>query len=681
MALVAQRSFTDTEFSRAQRSATWSGPASVALGWGKWLLLLAAFTALPLHAATPELELERPPAQATTAQKSPYPHPGQEQVQTIQWGADARAAPPRILTTLDRVAGQPLPTLNWLAREDVQRQNLHFIPQQRTYPGLYRSQPLAPAQPVTTGGLADPWSLLLGEEFAQPSTGCVSFGTQSGRVQSGWQTIGAGPHLLLQPQRVPGQTSWFVCGPFTASRAGRRMVQFTYRLGVNAASADRFFFGISNNGRNFQGVDITGFTSDWLTQQVFMESRNAESFWVAWAFTNNTASSEGLWLDDLQVWHYHPPAQVCGGQQAGNKGVVLPAYDPTANPPAAMIRAGDVTAAANLQAAGVRWVRLGFQIDGSNLDLLAYDRMIDTLCAHGISVLGLLNHEMLLRTDYANPDDAAFTSYQQEFVALTQFLARYFAHRIQVWEIWNEPNLGEGAYLSPVRYATLLQHCYGAIKRVNPQAQVIFGGLASAWPDSHAYLAAVYAAWQSGGLHPFDLLALHPYPRKREGPDPAIFFRAEPEQKTILDKFLQLMAEQGDGHKRIWITELGFNSAKTSSNRPRCLAGVLVDESQQATYAVASLDILFQQITLWAEPTTPAVEKVFWYQYMDVGALDPCWPRSIRGGHPPKDWWFGLYRGDKVTPKPVWCAFTAYPLPCGADPAIYLPVIKQGAPP
>lgn len=656
------------------------------LGRLAWVGLLLVFfhASHHLYASTPETTVD--PPLALTRSAVPYPHPGEQRVRRAQWSVDPTLAPLQILTALILGAEQTLPTLHWLGQEDVRRQDLHFTPQRWSYPGPRLDQPFGATPALTpTVGLIDQWVLRLHENFAQPAANCVTFDAQRKRNHAGWQalTTGAGQPYALQPLVEPGRNSWLVCGPVASAGAGHLLARFTYRLRIAEGSDAEFFFGVSTNGRDFRGTTITGFTSDWLTQQIYLDGLVGEHIWLAWAFTgaNAVAHNPALALADLQVWHYRPPNQVCGGQTQGNKGVVLPAYDPTAHPPAPMLRAGDGVAAVNLQAAGIRWVRLGFQIQAGALDLLAYDRLVDTLCAHGIGVLGLLNQEMLPRTDYSSPDPAQFDRYRQEFVALTRFLARYFARRVNTWEIWNEPNLSEGAYLSPPRYADLLQQSYGAIKRANPHAQVVFGGLASAWPDSHAYLAGVYAEWEAnyGGAHPFDHLGLHPYPRKGEGPNPANFLVAEPEYRTILDKFLQLMAEQGDGDKRIWITELGFNSAKLSRNHPLCLSGVLVDEAEQAAFASAAMDLLFNQVTLWGKPDQPAVAKLFWYQYMDVGAVDPCWPATSRSGRVPKDWWFGLYRGDKVTPKPVWCAFAAYPLPCGAkQPAVlYLPVVAR----
>ena len=333
------------------------------------------------------------------------------------------------------------------------------------------------------------------------------------------------------------------------------------------------------------------------------------------------------------------------------------------------------------------------RVDGI-VDLQAYDRMVDTLCAQGISVLGLVNHETLVRQDFN--DENAAAEYRQEFADTVGFTASHFKGRITYWEVWNEENYDpkpDDPYnpprVDPQRYAPLLDAAYQSIKAANPQAQVLFGGLASAWGDSHQYFVEVYS-WL-GSSRPFDYFAIHPYPRPDEGPDPQVYMYADqPDYDTIVDKFLKTMSDNNDGDKHVWITEVGWNSSKGSPTRPVCHDPVLVTESEQAAYLKPMFDILFNEVEMWDSPGTPAIEKVVWYQYMDVGIEDPCTTSRSVGGHAyvsfhdmvqagSVDWWFGLYRGDKVTPKEVWCAYLAYPLTCDElfSHHIYLPAVVK----
>jgi hypothetical protein len=549
-------------------------------------------------------------------------------------------------------------------------------------------RPTNAAQEIVEG-----WTPLFmtGGEIAFPPPGCVSFSAPNDRTPlAGWRVVAhtawAGFTAIASTKAIDAQpaTHWWTCGPFDLRQADKFMVQYAARLDAPVATHNDLFFGVSTDGQHFQGMVQPPDRGEWRLQRVLVEGiAQQPRVWVAWAFRafGNDPYAVGAYLDEVKVWHYTSPPAPCGLVDPGAKGLVLTPYDPTAAIPAPIIRAGDTSVIENLQKLGVAWVRLGFQAQSGVIDLLDYDRMIDTLCAHGIRVLGLLNHEMLTRQDYQQADKTQMAAYRQEFATTAGLLARYFAGRVGAWEVWNEPNLAEGAYLSPADYAQLLQQTYQIIKVTTPQVPVLFGGLASSWRDSADYLQAVYDVLdeQLQGARPFDHLAVHPYPRKREGPNPQIYFYADQAQgyATILDKFLQIMADHGDGDKTIWISEIGFNSAKRSVQRPSCLGGVLVQEEEQASYLKQSFDLLLTQVKLWGKPEQPGVEKIFWYQYMDVGAANPCFslPRAAQNAQ--TDWWFGLYRGDKVTPKPVMCAFAAYPRACGeALPAmLYLPFV------
>jgi hypothetical protein len=556
-------------------------------------------------------------------------------------------------------------------------------PSRQSYAGPLPANKPEQRQVTTDKTLIDGWAQLFATSFesTSPTEACAVYSAGGQRWQQASGNASVGYFSLSPAESTPAQPTlddgarpqtWLVCGPFQVRPDERFMIHYTYRMAN--LTADQFFVGLSNDGRGFQGAITNGVSGDWFAQRLLVDGERGSRLWVAWAFRaigkseSAGLSTAAVWLDDLQVWRYTPPATGCNPSPSGDKGVVLAPYDPTAPEPTPIIRAGETQVIARLTDASAHWVRLGIHAQHGGVNLQDYDRMVDTLCAHKIGVLGLLNQETLARQDYRRDDEATVSAYRSEFAGMAEFLAAYFAGRIAAWEVWNEPNLLEGAYLPPARYAQLLQRTYQGVKRANPQAAVIFGGLASAWDDSHAYLNAVYAELDANlqQARPFDHLAIHPYARKREGPDPSVYMLADRAAgyQTILDKFLQMMAEHGDGDKSIWVTEIGWNSASQSQNRPACFSPVLVHEGEQARYLTAMFDILFQDVALWGRPGEQAVAKVFWYQYMDVGASDPC--RSVQSGvaRLPIDWWFGLYRGDKVTPKLGWCAFVAYPHPC-----------------
>jgi len=219
---------------------------------------------------------------------------------------------------------------------------------------------------------------------------------------------------------------------------------------------------------------------------------------------------------------------------------------------------------------------------------------------------------------------------------------------------------------------------------------VLFGGLASAWDDTHLYFQRVYNDYL--GTRRFDYFAVHPYANEIYGPNPEIYMYADlpPNHNTIVDKFMRTMSNHTHGNKRVWVTEVGWNSSKGLPNRPICHDPVLVTEAEQAAYLKPMFDTLFNKVTLWNQSTT-AVEKVVWYQYMDIGIDDPCAQGQAARGHAyvpltgmttqaEVAWLYGLYRSDKVTPKfGVWCAYLAYPLSCEEffPYHVHLPVVLK----
>jgi hypothetical protein len=656
------------------------------LVWTAVAMLFASGFAAVVRAGSPEslpahdlpaafsIPLAHDNAPFRRAAPSPYPAPG---IQLVRYAAFAPTTGIRTRTTLAELAvrpeGEPSHWRFVTAPPGWQRQ-LHFFAGHSSYRGPLPSQPIQPlfgSSGADRDALVDQWSLLFATGFEEslPASACLSPGDSwsavGGQAAAGFYT--ARPSLTVLGPTGLEEPRWLVCGPFLTAPDDRFLVEYTYRLATPPGAL--LFFGISYDGQTFHGGGSAGLTGDWLTQQVLLSTSDAGQFWVAWGYEGDTgeAARSGAWLDEVAVWRYSPPPVRCGDLDAGQKGLVLAPYDPTAAIPAPIIRRGDTVVVERLAAADVHWVRLGIHAMPQGVNLADYDRMIDTLCAQGIRVLGLLNQETLARQDFDAADEATAADYDAEFASVAGFLAGYFAGRISDWEVWNEPNLAEGAYLSPVRYARLLTQTAASIRATEPGAQVLFGGLASAWYDSHDYLRAVYHELDTnlGRARPFDVLAVHPYPRKGEGPDPSVYMFAEQRlgYATILDKFLATMAEHGDGDKAIWVTEIGWNSARQSRNRPLCFHAVLVQEGEQAHYLTTMFDILFNEVSLWGQPGARAVAKVFWYQYMDVGTVDPC---AFGNAARPlaKDWWFGLYRGDKVTPKLGWCAFVAYPQPC-----------------
>jgi hypothetical protein len=161
--------------------------------------------------------------------------------------------------------------------------------------------------------------------------------------------------------------------------------------------------------------------------------------------------------------------------------------------------------------------------------------------------------------------------------------------RIRAYVIWNEPNLAlewGGQPPDPAAYVQLLRAGHQAVKAGDPRALVVAAGLAPTngdggrAMDERAFLRGMYTA---GAAPYFDVLGAHPYgfdlppDAPRDANDGLIFGR--------LEELRAIMLEHEDGHKPVWITEMGW-TVDSPPDQPE--TGVSPD--QQAAYLIGAFD-------------------------------------------------------------------------------------------
>jgi len=539
--------------------------------------------------------------------------------------------------------------------------------------------------------------------------------------------------------------------------SGDRFEVRFYAVGCEAAAPAHYRGGYYWEGYS-QGIANTA--DNWRNYRIAMpglQSTSNNKLCLEFKFSSdqsdgNYPAAQGPWLDNVQLWDYEKPASSANCQTKdpmmtlvnapGNgqvsKGLVVPPY-------ADDIKAGDVDNAGTqldiagmverLKDANVHWVRLEFTLPPADLmrsgaglgpqgvshvDLRHYDRLVDMLCANDIAILGLVDNQTVGRQDW-NTNTSAYIA---DFTSATKQLANYFNDRIRYWEIWNEPNFSRSA-IDTGAYAQLLIAAYDAIKAIETDDKVVFAGLAQATGqvagNSNGYFSAVSAGLDDEGRQnpaPYDIFALHPYPSGeyivtgKVVVDPSVYLKWE--QPTTIHKFFTTMTQTGKQNQPIWMTEMGWNRAADSTNpvTQGCPAvnGTMVSGPQQALYAVRGFDILFKE-TGWSS-TIPSVNKIFWYQYVDVSipesecytatsaATTPSGPTTyrVRGAAlgqaqaplQAADWWFGLYsgidwnQGGVIEPNVAQCTFREYPLDTPGEilnclGLVYLPMIQTGA--
>lgn len=291
-------------------------------------------------------------------------------------------------------------------------------------------------------------------------------------------------------------------------------------------------------------------------------------------------------------------------------------------------------------AIGAKWLRTDLnwsavqQAGPDSYDWSSMDRIVAMAEPLGLRILPVVG----FAPDWAGTQDGDRPALVTDPATFARFLtaavARYKPFGIRTWEIWNEPNLA-GFWPprpDPAAYAQVLKAGYAAIKAADPGATVLAGGLSPAPATGPAgdmayygavdFLAQVYAA---GGKDSFDALAFHPYSYPLMPSDPAAWNG----WRIMTGPIRDLMIANGDGAKKIWITEFGAptNTAENGVS-DQAQADMLVEAHRLASAAP------------WAGP-------LLWYSYRDLGA-----DRSNNED------WFGLIRASGA-PKPSLLKFRA----------------------
>ncbi|HSR29143.1 MAG TPA: hypothetical protein VLY63_01165 [Anaerolineae bacterium] len=181
----------------------------------------------------------------------------------------------------------------------------------------------------------------------------------------------------------------------------------------------------------------------------------------------------------------------------------------------------------------------------------------------------------------APPDDL------NDYGDFVEALVLRYKDRIRYYQIWNEPNIypewGERA-VSPEEYTELLKVGYTRIKEVCPECVVLSGALAQTIPlgprdlNDFIFLQRMYDA---GAGDYFDILSMQGYGLWSGPTDRRMRSRVLNFSRPLYLR--ELMVQNGDAHKPIWLTEMNWNAPP--SDLPEKNFG-FVSPEQQARYAV-----------------------------------------------------------------------------------------------
>ena len=268
------------------------------------------------------------------------------------------------------------------------------------------------------------------------------------------------------------------------------------------------------------------------------------------------------------------------------------------------LSAGGAAWFTDLGARGIPVVRLDAYWDniqttkGGAYNWTALDAVVDGLRANGVHVLLVPNNKPAWASSALT--DATDRQACADFCGA---LAAHYVGRCDNFEIVNEPNK---TAITAATYADLLKRAYVAIKKANPLATVISGGLAPTmtngtnmtrlpeWVDAFFDVPNIGAYFDQFGMHPYTL------PYWLSDPDVANS-TAENGWSWMVNLIRPRMVAEGLASKPVAITEMGFVS----------------DSDQAFNGATGQAEAVQEAIT--ASFALPWVSSFFLYSYKDIG--------------------------------------------------------------
>lgn len=206
----------------------------------------------------------------------------------------------------------------------------------------------------------------------------------------------------------------------------------------------------------------------------------------------------------------------------------------------------------------------------------------------------------------ARPDIAAFwTSPPRdpaEFAELMDLLAARYRGRIHSWEIWNEPDNHDFWSGTAEDYGQLLQTGAQAVRRADPQARVVFGGLAG----QVSFLASLFDRF--GAARVVDVVNVHSY-----------FETWNPGALEHIPAYVGSVADVVKRHGRgqgLWAAEVGYSDFREGHRVSDWYTARFSYEHTldfQAVALMRTLALLLAQ---------PSVDLVAWYELKDPPDTD-----------------------------------------------------------
>lgn len=218
---------------------------------------------------------------------------------------------------------------------------------------------------------------------------------------------------------------------------------------------------------------------------------------------------------------------------------------------------------------------------------------------------------------YVPTEEAKFQEWLTSYVSFVTAAATRYKGKVKKWELWNEQNISNFWKPSPNigQYVRWFQAIQGAIKSVDPTAEIALGGLAGlSYVTAQDYNGKTFLTLlYQKSLFP-DIVAVHPY--SKAAPDVHV---KEDDNFDDVALIRQVMLAYGQQDKQIWVTEWGWSTTA-------------VTQQTQADWLTISLQLIKSQ-----------------YTYVSVATFFLDYDR-------PNTLYYGLFTSD-FSPKPAASAF------------------------
>lgn len=237
---------------------------------------------------------------------------------------------------------------------------------------------------------------------------------------------------------------------------------------------------------------------------------------------------------------------------------------------------------------GANWVRIEFnwsEIQPDTRDEYmwgSYDRVVDAVHGHDLDVLVTLaytpswaqNENCALLVESKVGRTRCSPANTEDFARFARAVVIRYRDRVHTWEIWNEPNVvgywktvnsNNHIRVDPEAYARTATAAASEIRRYDPNAFIITGGLAPMFEPraSRGMRQSDYLAQLLPNLDAdlFSAVGIHPYSWPKSpmlAADYNAFYTVDNGDSDF--NLRSIMQQHGWGDKQIWATEFGSST-------------------------------------------------------------------------------------------------------------------------